>query len=55
MIKQLLNSVFAKYRYFSDPLATDKSRYFAQPRPVIVELCNNFLKATCRADEKLSI
>ena len=46
MIKQLLNSVIAKYRDLSvsrsiclsriDPLATDKSRYFAQPRPIIV-------------------
>ena len=53
MIKQLLNSVIAKYRDFSvsrrsiirlslrlrqiiDLLATDKSRYFAQPRPIIV-------------------
>ena len=49
MIKQLLNSVIAKYRDLSvasrsiirlrqiiDLLATDKSRYFAQPRPTIV-------------------
>ena len=52
MIKQLLNSVIAKYRDLSvsrrsiiclslrlrqiiDLLATDKSRYFAQPRPII--------------------
>jgi hypothetical protein len=52
MIKQLLNSVLAKYRDLSVPrrsiiclclrhrqiiylLATDKSRYFAQPRPII--------------------
>ena len=52
MIKQLLNSVIAKYRDFSvsrrsiiclslrlwqiiDLLATDKSRYFAQRRPLI--------------------
>ena len=52
MIKQLLNSVLAKYRDLSvahrsiiclclrhrqiiDLLATDKSRYFAQPRPII--------------------
>ena len=51
MIKQLLNSVVAKYRDLSvsrrsiicwsrrlrqiiDLLATDKSRYFAQPRPI---------------------
>ena len=31
-IKQLLNSVIAKYR---DLLATGKSRYFARPRPII--------------------
>ena len=53
MIKQLLNSITAKYRDLSvsrrsiicrsrrlrqiiDLLATDKSRYFAQPRPIIV-------------------
>ena len=53
MIKQLLNSVIAKYRDLSvsrrsiiclslrlrkiiDLLATEKSRYFAQPRPIIV-------------------
>ena len=53
IIKQLLNSVIAKYRDLSvsrrsiiclslrlrqiiDLLATDKSRYFAQPRPIIV-------------------
>ena len=49
MIKQLLNSVVAKYRDLSvsrrsiicrsriiDLLATEKSRYFAQPRPIIV-------------------
>ena len=53
MIKQLLNSVIAKYRDLSvsrrsiiclslrlrqiiDLLATDKSQYFAQPRPIIV-------------------
>ena len=52
MIKQLLNSVLAKYRDLSvarrsmiclclwyrqiiDLPATDKSRYFAQPRPII--------------------
>ena len=57
MIKQLLNSVIAKYRDLSvsrrsiiclnlrlwqiiDLLATDKSRYFAQPRLIIV----NYLK-----------
>ena len=53
MIKQLLNSVIAKYHDLSvsrrsiiclslrlreiiDLLATDKSRYFAQPRSIIV-------------------
>ena len=53
MIKQLLNSAIAKYRYLSvarrsiiclclrhrqiiDLLATDKSQYFAQSRPIIV-------------------
>ena len=56
MIKQLFNSVIAKYRdlpvfrtsiiclslrlrQIIDPLATDKSRYFAQPRPIIVNYC----------------
>ena len=50
MIKQLLNSVIAKYRDLPvsrrsmiclrriiDLLATDKSRYFAQPGPLIVK------------------
>ena len=54
MIKQLLNSVIAKYRDLSvsrrsiiclslrlrqiiDLLATEKSRYFAQPRPIIAK------------------
>ena len=35
-----LNSVIVKYRdlsYLIDLLATDKSRYFAQPRPTIVK------------------
>ena len=53
MIKQLLNSVIARYRDLSvsrrsiiclslrlrqilDLFATDKSQYFAQPRPIIV-------------------
>ena len=42
MIKQFLNSVIAKYHYLAVPsatidlLATDKSGYFAQPHPVIV-------------------
>jgi hypothetical protein len=41
MIKQLLNSVLAKYRDLLVArrsiicLCTDKSRYFAQPRPII--------------------
>ena len=40
MIKQLLNSVIAKYRDLSVSRRsiitdTDKSRYFAQPRPII--------------------
>ncbi len=39
-IKQLFNSVFTKYRVIKYLLATDKSRYFAQPRPIIV---NSFL------------
>ena len=54
MIKQLLNSVIAKYRDLSvsrrsiicrrrklrqtiDLLATDSSRYFSQPRSIIVK------------------
>ena len=36
MIKQLLNLVMAKLFASADLLATDKSRYFAQPRPIIV-------------------
>ena len=46
LIRQLLNSVIAKYRDLSvsrrrlrqiiDLLATDKSQYFAQLRPIIV-------------------
>ena len=50
MIKQLLNSVIEKYRDLSvasrsiiclsiDLLATDKSRYFAQPRPILLIIC----------------
>ena len=64
MIKQLLNSVIAKYRELSvsrrsviclsvrllqiiDLLASDKSRYFIQPRPIIVNsLCQ--LDETCK-------
>ena len=55
MIKQLLNSVIAKYRDLSvesrsiirlslrlqqiiDLLSTDKSRYFAQPRPILLSI-----------------
>ena len=58
MIKQLLNSVIAKYRGLSvscrsiicrsrrlrqiiDLHATDKSRCFAQPRPIIVNYFSN--------------
>ena len=60
MIKQLLNSVIAKYRDLSvasrsiicrsriiDLLATNKSRYFTQPRPIIANYlhdCNKVLK-----------
>ena len=46
MMKPLLNSVIAKYRDFLmslqiiDLLATDKSQYFAQPRPIIVNWLN---------------
>ena len=57
MIKQLLNSVIAKYRDSSvsrrsiiclslrlrqiiDLLATDESRYFAQPHPKIANYCS---------------
>ena len=57
MIKQLLNSAIAKYRNLPgarksniclrhrqmiDLLATDKSRYFAQPRPISV-YCSSWL------------
>ena len=52
MIQQLWNSVIAKYRDLlvsrtsiicrSRLLATDKSGYFAQPRPVIVNYFNRF-------------
>ena len=38
MVKQLLNSVIAKYHDLSvSHRATNKSQYFAQPRPIIVE------------------
>ena len=56
MIKQLLKSVIAKYRDLSvsrrsiiclsqiiDLLATDKSQYFAQPRPIIINLLSYFI------------
>ena len=37
MIKQLLNSAIGlRHRQIIDLLATDKSQYFAQPRPIIV-------------------
>ena len=57
-IKQLLNSVIAKYRDLSvsrrsiicrsriiDLLATNKSRYFAQPRPIIVKSLHIYIKS----------
>ena len=44
IIKRLLNSIIAKYRdwlclldQLIDLLAIDKSRYFDQPRPIIVQ------------------
>jgi len=44
MIKRLLYSIIAKYRdwlclldQLIDLLAIDKSRYFDQPRPIIVQ------------------
>jgi len=48
MIKQLLNSVLPKsrrsiiclclrHRQINDLLTTDKSRYFARPRPIIID------------------
>ena len=40
MIKQLLNSVIAKYRVLS---VSRRSRYFAQPRPIIAKY---FLEST---------
>ena len=43
MIKQLLNSVIAKYRDLS---ATDKSRYFAQPRLIIVNFLTSCIPLT---------
>jgi len=64
MIKQLLNSVIAKYRDLSvshrsiiclslqlqqiiDLLATDKSQYFAQPRPIIVNYSFDIFGIEC--------
>ena len=57
-IKQLLNSVIAKYRDLSvsrrsiicrsriiDLLATNKSRYFAQLRPIIVKSLHIYIKS----------
>ena len=66
MIKQLLNSVIAKYRdlpvsrtsiiclslwlrQITDLLATDKSRYFAQPRSIIVT-CFLLRRNVCLAE-----
>ena len=47
MIKQLLHSVIAKYHQISsiDLLATDKSRYFGQPRPIIVNYLHDHTNA----------
>ena len=47
MIKQFLNSVIAKYRDLSVSRRSihDKSRYFAQPRSIIVKY---FLQVTMR-------
>ena len=52
MIKQLLNSVITKYHdlpvsrrsiiWIIELLTTDKSRYFAQPRPIIVKYFTHF-------------
>ena len=38
-----------RHRRIIDLLATDKSRYFAQPRPIIVYYCttDNFMRAYC--------
>ena len=56
MIKQLLNSVIAKYRDLSvcrkkidylPLLASDKSRYFAQPRPIIVIYLYSWFNVIC--------
>ena len=61
MIKQFLTSVIAKYRDLSvsrrsiicrsriiDLLATDKSRYFAQPRPIVVNYHAHFTSRAAR-------
>ena len=70
MIKQLLNSVIAKYRDLSvsrrsiicrslrlrqiiDLLATDKSRYLAQPRPIIVKYEKS--RISCRCGDKYEL
>ena len=46
MIKQLLNSVIAlRLRQIIDLHATDKSRYFAQPRPIIVKTLHIYIKS----------
>ena len=46
--KQLLNSVIAKFRLrqIIDLLATYESRYFAQPRPIIVNYLQHLLTVT---------
>ena len=70
MIKQLLNSVIAKYRDLSvarrsiiclslrlrqiiDLLATDKSRYFAQPRPIIANYLQTRRKGLMTAEDHI--
>ena len=53
MIKHLLNSVIAKYRDLS-LLATDKSRYFAQHRPIIVNYSILLVPLTlCQKEENM--
>ena len=69
MIKQLLNSVIAKYRdlpvcrtsifclslwlrQITDLLATDKSRYFAQPRPIILNCFFLLRRNVCLAEPR---
>ena len=34
--RRLIICLCLRHRQIIDPLATDKSRYFAQPRPIIV-------------------